>query len=74
MILREYVIPKLGETRVIKKFLFFPKCLFNSETKTWQKYWLCYKNILQEYDSVYIPTQWGGPLLIGNDWKDKTWA
>lgn len=42
----------VGERRIIEKFLFFPKCLWNIKEKKYEYRWLEFAKIEQEYRRV----------------------
>lgn len=61
------VWPELGTSRIITKFLYFPKTLRNSLTKKLERRWLETVQIYQEYKvaGYYLADGGGGEY---NDW------
>lgn len=46
-------LPKIGDIRTRKKFLFIPKCKYNFEENTKTYYWLCFVNATYEYCEIF---------------------
>lgn len=58
---RFYLRDREGETRVRRKFLFFPKTFERKRTR-----WLCYANIIEKV----MPLDIGGTMVWGAyEWK-----
>jgi hypothetical protein len=65
---------KLGDRRIITRFLVFPKTLWSDKAEGLEKRWLEFAKIAQEYKQLLIDDD---PILIPyaiRTWVDKKWV